>query len=125
MGFVQTLAQCLNYNLRRWYELYVNVVWKKRWRWLSIVTAIIMVLQLVSGLLPAAANADPEVPIAEPLIDQPGGSTKWIVVGIKDWNNSNEEMQMKHLVGALCVFHRASGRALRVQASQIGHLDRI
>ncbi|BCG60005.1 hypothetical protein PUR_34300 [Paenibacillus sp. URB8-2] len=77
---------------------------KKRWRWLSIVTAIIMVLQLVSGLLPAAANADPEVPIAEPLIDQPGGSTKWIVVGIKDWNNSNEEMQMKHLVGGFYAY---------------------
>ncbi|NGM81567.1 alpha-amylase [Paenibacillus sp. 7124] len=77
---------------------------KKRWRWLSVVTAIIMVLQLVSGLVPAAANADTETLAADPLTDQPGGSTKWIVVGIKDWNNSNEEMQMKHLAGGFYVY---------------------
>ncbi|WP_052410262.1 S-layer homology domain-containing protein [Paenibacillus durus] len=72
---------------------------KKRWRWLSFVTAIIMVFQLVSGLLPTAAHADPDTLAADSLTDQPGGATKWIVVGIQNWDNSNTQMQMKHLAG--------------------------
>ncbi|MDT3426889.1 glycosidase [Paenibacillus forsythiae] len=72
---------------------------KKSWRWTSIVTAIILVFQLFSGLLPAEVNADSDTPVADSLTEQPGGATKWIVVGIKNWDNSDAEMQMKHLVG--------------------------
>ncbi|KAA9007426.1 alpha-amylase [Paenibacillus spiritus] len=73
---------------------------KERRRWLSLATAVIMVLQLVAGLFPASvAKADEAAPVADTLIDQPGGRAEgWIVVGIKNWENADQSMRMKHLV---------------------------
>lgn len=36
----------------------------------------------------------------DPLVDQPGGASKWVVAGsFQGWNNSSEETRMKHLTG--------------------------
>ncbi|MBL0385299.1 S-layer homology domain-containing protein [Tumebacillus sp. ITR2] len=37
---------------------------------------------------------------ADPLADQPGGKSKWVVVGsFQGWNNASTDTQLKHLVG--------------------------
>lgn len=72
----------------------------KHRRWISFVTAIIVVLQLVLGIVPQSAHADTEAPAADVLADQPGGGSNWVVVGtLNGWNNSDTATRMKHLVG--------------------------
>lgn len=72
---------------------------QQRRRW-SFAIAIIMMLQLIAGLLPNTAQADASGLTPDTLIDQPGGKTKWVVVGsFQGWDNSSSVTQMKHLAG--------------------------
>ncbi|MBD0382691.1 alpha-amylase family glycosyl hydrolase [Paenibacillus sedimenti] len=68
---------------------------------ISLVTAIILLLQLLTSMmLPNSAHAASSDLQADVFTEQPGGQSKWVIVGsFQDWNNSSTATQMKHLVG--------------------------
>lgn len=78
---------------------------KKQVRNWSLITASLMVVQMIGGSMwPAFAGAvdNPSVAVvqADVLVDQPGGKSKWVVAGsFQSWDNASTTTQLKHLVG--------------------------
>lgn len=79
----------------------------RQWRWLNCVCAFLLLVQLAVGTLaaPLPVRAAAGTPAADSFIEQPGGTTKWIVAGsFTGWNNGSASMQLKHLAGGFYAF---------------------
>lgn len=75
-------------------------------RGVAILTIALMLLQALFGLMAGPARALAAI-TADELTDQPGGATKWVVVGsFQGWTNNSTETQMKHVVGDFYQYSR-------------------
>lgn len=71
----------------------------------ALVTALLLMLQLMVSLFPPIAKAA-GIPV-ETGIEQPGGNTQWYLAGsFQGWNNQNPDTKMKHVVGDYYEFSR-------------------
>ncbi|MGF7029515.1 glycosidase/fibronectin type 3 domain-containing protein [Paenibacillus mucilaginosus] len=77
---------------------------RQRVRLLAALTAVLMTVQLLAGVLTGSVQAAAAGGINA---EQPGGSSKWVVVGsFQGWNNASTETQMKHIVGEFYTYTR-------------------
>ncbi|WP_281889667.1 S-layer homology domain-containing protein [Paenibacillus sp. YYML68] len=77
---------------------------KRSLRSVALLTAVLMLLQLVLSVFVSPFTPAARAAVSE-LTDQPGGKSKWVVVGsFQGWNNSSTETQMKHMAGEFYQF---------------------
>lgn len=79
---------------------------KRSLRGVAVLTIALMLFQALFGLTVGPARAAAAI-TADELTDQPGGTTKWVVVGsFQGWSNDSAETRMKHLVGDFYQYSR-------------------
>ncbi|WP_426446752.1 S-layer homology domain-containing protein [Paenibacillus sp. S-38] len=77
---------------------------RQRVRLLAALTAVLMTVQLLAGVLTGSVQA---AAAGVTYDEQPGGSSKWVVVGsFQGWNNASAETQMKHIAGEFYTYTR-------------------
>ncbi|CAH1226815.1 hypothetical protein PAECIP111891_06004 [Paenibacillus allorhizoplanae] len=69
---------------------------------LSALSALLLIVQLFTGLFAGSTRV---LAAADQITEQPGGKSKWVVVGsFQGWDNASTDTRMKHLVGEFYAF---------------------